>query len=104
MHILLDIKTPAFYKAAFPERELFVPYARLLGFRQSAAPLLSKIKKHSSIPLISKPSNAPSLLDEKALELFKQDIYCTSVYEAVMLDKLKTTPLNELKQSPVILS
>lgn len=101
MHILLDIKTPDFYKPVIPERQLLVPYARLLGFRQSAAPLLSQIKKHSSIPLISKPANASSLLDEKAFELFRQDIYCASVYESVMLNKYKITPLNEWKQSPI---
>lgn len=103
MHILLDIKTPNFYRPAIPERELFVPYARLLGFRESAAPLLSEIKKHSSIPLISKPANAFSLMDETAYDLFCQDIYCASVYESVLLNKYKITPLNEWKQSPIIL-
>lgn len=103
MHILLDIKTPEFYKPAIPERELFVPYARLLGFRESASHLLSKIKKHSSIPLISKPANASSLMDENAYDLFCQDIYCASVYESVLLNKYKITPLNEWKQSPIIL-
>ncbi len=104
MHILLNIKTPEFYRTALPERKLFVPYARLLGFHESASPLLAKIKKHSSIPLISKPAKASSLLDEKALQLFHQDIYCASVYESVMLNKFKSTPVNEWKQSPIILS
>ena len=87
----------------FPERELFVPYARLLGFRKSASPLLSKIKRHSSIPLISKPANASSILNEDAFALFRQDIYCASVYESVQLDKFGKTPLNEWKCSPLIL-
>lgn len=103
MHILLDIKTPEFYKSTVTEREFFVPYARLLGFRQNAAPLLSKIKKHSSIPLISKPSNVSSLLEDKALKMFNQDVYCASVYESVLLNKFKLTPLNDWKQSPIIL-
>lgn len=102
MHILLNIKTPEFYRPVLKERMLFTPYARLLGFRQSAAPLLAKIKKHSAIPLISKPANASSLLDEKAFELFQQDIYCASVYESVLMNKFHKTPLNEWKQSPII--
>lgn len=103
MHILLDIKTPEFYQKALKERTLFVPYARLLGFRQSASELLSEIKKHSSIPLISKPANASSLLDENAFAGFEQDVYCASVYESVLLSKFHTEPLNEWKQSPIIL-
>ncbi|MCX4351467.1 MAG: nucleotidyltransferase family protein [Lachnospiraceae bacterium] len=103
IHILLNIKTPPFFRTVFPERELFVPYARLLGFRKSASPLLSKIKSHSSIPLISKPANASSILNEDAFALFRQDIYCASVYESVQLDKFGKTPLNEWKCSPLIL-
>lgn len=102
-HILLNIKTPGFYQPVFSKRTLFVPYARLLGFRQSSAALLSQIKKHSSIPLISKPSSASSLLGEKALELFRQDVYCASIYESVLLDKFQKPPVNEYKQSPVLL-
>lgn len=101
MHILLEMTTPDFYKTSMPERKLFVPYARLLGFRESAAPLLSEIKKHSTIPFISKPANASSLMDQNAYKLFCQDIYCASVYESVLLDKAAITPLNEWKQSPI---
>lgn len=103
-HILLNIKTPDFFRTPFTERELFVPYARLLGFRKSASPLLAKIKRHSSIPLISKPANASVLLDNNAFALFRQDIYCASVYESVQLNKFGNTPINEWKCSPLILS
>lgn len=104
MHILLNIKTPDYYRSCFKERNLYLPYARLLGFRKSSSPLLAEIKKHSNIPLLSKPANAASLLDEKALALFKQDIYCASVYESVQFHKKNKTPLNDWKQSPIILS
>ena len=104
MHILLNIKTPDYYRSSFKERNLYLPYARLLGFRKDSSPLLAAIKKHSNIPLISKPANAVSLLDEKALALFKQDIYCASVYESVQFHKKNKSPLNDWKQSPIILS
>ena len=102
-HILLNIKTPEFYKPVLAKRKLFVPYARLLGFRKDAAPLLSQIKKHSAIPLISKPANASALLDKNAFELFKQDVYCACIYESLLLDKYGISPVNEWKQSPIIL-
>lgn len=102
-HILLDIKTPEFYRPVLARRTLFVPYARLLGFRKTASPLLSQIKKHSEIPLISKPANASSLLKKDAFEMFQQDVYCACIYKSVFLDRFGKTPLNEWKQSPIIL-
>lgn len=102
MHILLNIKTPESFKAPFSQRELFVPYARLLGFRRDASPLLSSIKKSSSIPLLSKLADAGSLLDERAFHLLQQDILCASVYEAASFYHTGKAPLNEMKQSPII--
>lgn len=114
-HILLNIQTPSYYLPGFSERELFTPYARLLGFRKSAAPLLNAIKKNSSIPLLSKPADAESLLSKDGYDFFKQDVFCSSVYETAACQKQmpplsagrlmgkKGTALNELKQSPISL-
>lgn len=88
---------------SFSQRKLLLPYGRLLGFRRDAAPLLSAVKKHSSIPLISKPADAEKLLAPKELSLLKQDIFCSDIYEAVHFAKTKETPLNEYRQSPIIL-
>lgn len=103
MHILLNIRTPEYFKPPFPQRELFVPYARLLGFKKSASPLLSAIKKSSSIPLLSKISNANFLLKDDAIDLIHQDILCASVYESVSFHRTKKPPMNEMKQSPIII-
>ncbi len=101
MHILLDIKTPEYFKRPFPIRELPAPYARLLGFRSNARPLLSAIKKNSKIVLLSKPAKASSLLDGHALALFKQDVFCSSLYESI---RQPGVPFNEMKHSPMIFS
>lgn len=103
MHILLNITWQESYRAPFSQRKLLLPYGRLLGFRRDAAPLLSAVKKHSSIPLISKPADAEKLLAPKELSLLKQDIFCSDIYEAVHFAKTKETPLNEYRQSPIIL-
>lgn len=103
MHILLDIKTREAFRPPFCERTLPVPYARLLGFRKSAAPLLSALRKNSSIPIISKLADARGLLDDHAFELLKQDIYCADVYEAAR-PRAPGAPLhNEWKRSPVVI-
>ncbi len=54
-HLLLDItkEDMAAYKAAGS-----APYARLLGFRRDAAPLLSEIKRKSRIPVVTKLADA----------------------------------------------
>lgn len=103
MHILLNIKTPDFFRPSFLSRKLYTPYARLLGFKKEAAPLLSAIKKSSSILLLSKPADAGSLLDKEAFAMLQQDIFCASIYESAVFQHTGKLPLNELKQSPIIL-
>ena len=110
MHILLDIRTPAAFRDPFCTRELSVPYARLLGFRRDCAPLLSAIKKNSSIPLVSKLADAPSLFEkrgsegESALSILRQDVLASDIYESVYSRKYKRMPaVSEYRQSPVII-
>lgn len=114
LHILLNRKTPVSYSVPMPQRTLTVPYARLLGFRKDASEVLSAIKKNSSIPLISNVADAMTLLTEDGFSMLSQDIYACDIYEAVYSQKvnsaygngnfnsLKKEPLNEYKQSPVI--
>lgn len=102
-HILLDMRTPAFYQPDALERRLPAPYARLLGFRRLATPLLSAIKQNSSIPLISKLADGEQNLTADAASLLRQDIFCASVYESVASHKSGRPPVNEYRQSPVIL-
>ena len=70
----------------------YAPYARTLGFRKSAAPLLRAIKKHASIPLITKLADAENSLSDEALRLLKQDIRCSELYRgAAAIPSGKTT-------------
>lgn len=102
LHILLDIKTPVSYQTPFADRQLTVPYARLLGFKKEAAPLLGHIKKSSSIPLISNLPDADKLLSEKAFLMLQKDILASHIYEAVYAAKSGKTARNEYQQAPVI--
>ena len=102
LHILLEIRPPAFYQEPYSQREYHIPYGHLLGFRKSAGELLSAIKKKSSIPLITKMADAKNTLTGQDLDLFNMELFCASLYEAACRAKNKETALNELKQSPVI--
>lgn len=81
MYILLDFKKDA-WDVHNP-----VPYARILGFRKDAAPLLSEIKKHASIPLLSKLADADKLLSTETLKLLDLDIKAAHIYDSVRLHK-----------------
>jgi cytidyltransferase-like protein len=74
-------------------REDYIFYARILGFRESAAPLLSAIKTHTSIPLISKLADAARQLTPLGMQMLEKDIYASHIYEMVTQQKFHTPPL-----------
>ena len=68
-------------------------YARVLGFRRSAAPLLTAIRQKSSVPLLTKMADAERSLalwyenepdrQKNALALLQADIRAAGLYEAM---------------------
>lgn len=56
------------------------PYARLLGMRPAAYPLLRLLKRDGAIPLIMQPARAKSLLSPQAYRFFAKDIACSELY------------------------
>jgi len=82
LHILLNIKREDALITGKEEEKL---YARMLGFRSSAAPLLTAIKANGSIPLISKLADAHGYLKEPAMSLLSRDIQAARLYNALIL-------------------
>ena len=119
LHVLLDIKK-ADYELCKKESQKYNPglntdkniasknynsygqYARILGFRKDASPLLHEIKKSSSIPLISKLSDSVKELDGVALSMLEKDIQATHIYESVVADKFGHGFRNEFQRQLVI--
>lgn len=92
MHCLLQIShVPA------------LSYARLLGFRRQAAPVLSELKKHSSIPVITKAADASSLLSDETAAVFSKNVEISNLYETVWCEKYRTTFVHEYRKPLVIL-
>lgn len=89
LHILLDIKNEDLSK---------ITYARVLGFRDVDSEVLSEIKKHTSISLITK---LPSTEDLLANSMLTQDVYAANLYESVVTDKFGTNFINEYTQKLV---
>lgn len=100
LHILLNIK-----KAA----PVLPCYARLLGFRKSSLALLSAIKAHSAIPLITKTADAKTLLSSVSIPLsdsldcsqkngyalFRQDLFAADLYRKTQEQKFCVTLADE---------
>lgn len=98
LHILLGLNREDFsrYREA---GQIF--YARMLGFREDAAPLLSAIKANSQVPLLSKLADAKKQLAPTALSMFKKDISASHIYQSVARHKFPDTypspEINEYK-------
>lgn len=100
LHILLGITC----QAVLTGRSIgYAPYARVLGFRKSSAQLMGQIKMRGSIPLITKTADASQLLDNTALNMLKQDFYCSHLYQTIVQSKYHIAAKNEYTQPVVIL-
>ncbi|MBR1861450.1 MAG: nucleotidyltransferase [Lachnospiraceae bacterium] len=100
LHILLDIT----------ERDMesyklidYIPYARVLGFKRGSEELLSEIKCHSSIPLITKIADASGILYSEPWKMFRNEIRAGEIYYAARAVKTMTPAKNEFSTPLVIL-
>lgn len=84
MHILLQTKQEDLIRFC---SEDYIYYARMLGFRKSAEPLLTAIKTQSSIPLLSKLAASESLLSDSGRRMLASDIYASHVYQCLVQHK-----------------
>ncbi len=99
-HILLDLyqKDLDSLKA-----ENWPVYLRALGFRKSAAPLLTAIKQKGASPLLVKAADASSLLTPIQYALFQKDVQATHIYESAKVCRHGTDFVHEYTRTPVIL-
>lgn len=74
LHIILNIHTA-------PTQ---IPFARVLGFRKESSELLSQIKKHSRIPLITKLADAQKLLDNEGNQILSETVFSSNLYEKLL--------------------
>ena len=81
----------------------YTPYARILGFRKSASPLLSVFKKNSSIPLISRPAAAARSLSPEALALYEKDVLAAHLTQTARCAKTGQLPVHEYTRQLILL-
>lgn len=97
LHILLNIRTEDMnlYK-----EEGGCQYARVLGFSKDGAKLLTRIKRTSSVPLLTKLTQTEGL-SKVGLRMLRQDIFAADLYESVITDKFKMPFISEYQQQIV---
>lgn len=93
LHLLLQIRET-------PEN---IPFARVLGFRRESTPLLKEIKKRSSIPLVTKVSDAAVSLADPDKKLLSETVFASNVYESILCSKTGKAFRHEFEKQLVIL-
>jgi hypothetical protein len=77
-HILLNLRSTD----APVSPNGMLPYLRVLGFRETAAPLLHELKHRAHAPLITRVPEAFDVLDAQGLSCFCQDILASEIYRS----------------------
>jgi hypothetical protein len=79
------------------------PWLRVLGFRKSAAPLLSALKHNTDLPLITKTADAKNLLSKPLRPLFEKSLKTSELYRMIAENKTGRSMKNEFTQPITIL-
>ena len=79
------------------------PYARLLGFRRDSEALLSLLKQAATIPMVSRPAAAESLLRSPAArDLFQAEVHAADLWNSLCYGDNGTSLPSYLRQQIVI--
>ncbi|MCR4902627.1 MAG: nucleotidyltransferase family protein [Butyrivibrio sp.] len=82
LHILLNIKKSNFMDYS-KNKSSFISYARIIGLNKNASPLLKKMHENSSIPIISRLSDAQKSLSKIQFRLLAETIASSNIYDLI---------------------
>ena len=99
LHILLNMKQMDY---SIGKAMHYIPYIRVLGFKEGSSTLLSAIKKEANVPLITKVADAASILDYESYKFFEKDIFASNLYYQRVASKSNSKPMNEYTNQIVI--
>ncbi|MCD7955084.1 MAG: nucleotidyltransferase family protein [Lachnospiraceae bacterium] len=100
LHLILDIRKADMESY---QKNGYLFYAHLLGFRRESAPLLHEIKKRSALPLISKAAHASKSLSGTGLSMWNQDAAASHLYRSLMAARYGIPFRTEYEISPIVL-
>ena len=101
LHIFLNIyqkDMDAFRK------EDYIYYAKMLGFKKEAEPLLSAVKKRSEIPLLSKLADADNIVTHtNGKKMLDADIRAAHIYSLLVQQKFNGPLQNEYRSRIMVM-
>lgn len=101
LHILLDIRQSSY---AHWRSHAYVPYARILGFRKKSQDLLTYLKKHSSVPFLTRAADAEKVLSAKdEFRFLQKNLFADNVYHALVTSKTDRKMSHEFQQQIVVI-
>lgn len=80
-----------------------ITYARILGMRKDAAPLLTEIKKAGTLPLVSKLSQTDYQKDSHVTQMVSENVFASNLWQSVSCQKSGSPFVHELEKPIVIL-
>lgn len=98
LHILLDITDSEMQERRVQD---MITYARILGMRKDAAPLLTEISAHTHIPLVTSLADAQKSLYPDALRMLERDVRRSSIYYASVAFRNHKAAQNEFR-TPIV--
>ncbi len=99
-HILFDLRQAELDAL---KAEGWPVYLKPLGFRKSAAPLLTAIKEKGASPLLVKAADAQTILTPVQYALFEKDVLAAHICESESLCRYGADFIHEYTRTPVIL-
>lgn len=76
----------------------YAPYARILGFKKSASPLLKAIQEKGRLPIIMHPAQDYALADKDRKHLLHLDINASAIYNRILFSKSGCRLRSEFRQ------
>lgn len=99
LHLMLGIKKD---EVSWWRDKGYCGYARVLGFKKESAEIMTGIKSHGSIPLITKIADARKQLGDREWAMLEKDLYASHVYQTVLHANYGIVTQNEYNRPLVI--
>ncbi len=100
LHLILDLRSEDILDF---RTNGTVFYARILGLKRSASPLLHAIRRSCTIPFLTKPAHALRFLNGHATQMWKQDLFASHLYRSIPVYRTHMEFHSEYEISPLVL-
>lgn len=100
LHLILDIRTEDVQDF---RSHGTVFYAKVLGLRREASPLLRAVKELCPLPFLTKPAHAAEFTDPLAQRMWSQDLFASHLYRSIQAGRTRSAFRTEYEISPLVL-